>query len=202
MSAVTVENLSYMYPASENLVLENVSLNIKNGELVLLTGRSGCGKTTLAWCLCGLIPHIFGGIFKGKVFINGKNTLKPPVYELAKEVGIVFQNPESQFCTLNVEEEVAFGPENLGLPRESIKQRVAQALDFVRMQQYRHRSLITLSYGQKQRVALASILSMLPKVIVLDEPTSNIDTKTTKEVANVLVKLKHEQGKTISVNRT
>ena len=197
MDAVVIEDLTYMYPTSEKPVLQHISLKIECGEFVLVVGNSGCGKTTLARCICGLIPHVFQGRFTGKVFVNGKNTLEHPVYELARDVGLVFQNPESQFCTLTVEDEVAFGPENLGLSREEIGRRVEQSLRLVEMEQYRYDPLSSLSYGQKQRIAIASILSMSQDIIVLDEPISNIDAEAAKDILKIFANLKVEYGKTI-----
>jgi len=197
MKPIIVENLTYKYPASSTPSLTEVSLEVERGELVLITGESGCGKTTLARCICGLIPHVFEGEMSGRLLIHGKDTLKHPIYELARTVGLVFQNPEAQLCTLGVEDEVVFGPENMGLPREETEQRLDWALKCVEMCQSRHKLLQSLSYGQKQRIAIASILSMSPELLILDEPFSNIDYQATETISKMLVNLKGKQGKTV-----
>lgn len=197
MKAVVIENLSYTYPNSSKPSLRNVSLEIERGELVFIGGRSGCGKTTLARCICGLIPHVFGGEFSGRVVVADKDTVKHPVYALARSVGLVFQNPDTQFCTLEVEDEVIFGPENLGLPKWDIQKRLDWALNCVGLSQYINKPLQSLSYGQKQRVAIASVIAMSPEVLVLDEPFANVDCIAAKSIMETLIGLKEKQGKTI-----
>jgi len=194
---IVTENLTYTYPNSNEATLKDIDLEVKKGEFVLITGKSGCGKSTLARCMNGLIPHLFGGNMDGKVLIHGKNTKKHPTWELARHIGLVFQNPESQLFTLAVEDEVAFGPENFGVPREDIEKRVDWTLTSVGMNEFRFKPVFNLSDGQKQRVAIAANLSILPDILVLDEPTSNLDAKGAREVFGVLKYLKEEHKKTI-----
>lgn len=154
---------------------------VERGETILILGPSGCGKSTLTLCLNGLIPHTIGGEMTGQVFIAGRSTRQTSVGELARQVGIVFQDPESQFCTLTVEDEVAFGLENLRLPRERMGERIAAALAQVGLAGERATRLDRLSAGMKQRLALGCLLAMQPQILVLDEPTSNLDPQGTRE---------------------
>jgi energy-coupling factor transporter ATP-binding protein EcfA2 len=160
-------------------------------------GPTGVGKTTLCLALNGIVPHSTGGIFGGDVCVEGLNTRKADVATLASIVGIVFQDPESQFFNMAVEDEVAFGPESLGIDPKEIAERVDWALGVVDMRQHLRRSPFHLSGGQKQRVAIASILAMQPKILVLDEPTSGLDPMGKAEVFRVVRELKRLQGMTI-----
>jgi len=193
---IQIKNLSYRYSNSEKPVLKNINLTVKKGEFILIVGKSGCGKSTLARCLNGLIPHMFDGELEGDVIVFDKNTKEHQIWELARHVSIVFQNPESQFFNLTVEDEVAFGPENFGVPGASIREKVEKSLNQAGISKLRSKYVYKLSDGQKQRVAIAAILSMSPEILVLDEPTSNLDSKGTEEFFKVLEKLKAE-GKTI-----
>ncbi|MDP3065584.1 MAG: energy-coupling factor transporter ATPase [Methanobacteriaceae archaeon] len=196
MSEVSVSNLQYRYPHSMEPTLKGVDLEVEKGEFVFITGRSGCGKSTLARTLNGTIPHILGGEMDGQVRVKGKNTMEHLVSEIAPDLGFIFQNPESQFFTLRVEDEVAFGPENMGLTSNEIDKRVSNALDYVKMSLWRKRNVFQLSEGQKQRVAIAANLALDPDILVLDEPTSNLDLQGAVELFQVLEKLK-TQGKTM-----
>jgi len=160
-------------------------------------GSTGVGKTTLCLALNGIVPQSTGGIIRGEVIVAGLNTRQHPVPELASRVGIVFQDPESQFFNMTVEDEVAFGPESLGLDPREIRQRVDWALTMVGMSQHRHRSPFQLSGGEKQRVAIASILAMTPRILVLDEPTSGLDPIGKADVFRVVRELKQQDGMTI-----
>ena len=193
---IKIENLSYRYPNQTEYCLKNINFEIKKGEFVFVTGKSGCGKSTLAKCLNGTIPHIIGGEIEGNITVNGKNTRDYKVNEIAADIGFVFQNPESQFFTLNVADEVAFGPENLGLEPEDIQRRIRWALEEVEMSNMINENVYNLSEGQKQRVAIAANLSMLPEVLIMDEPTSNLDPQGAQRLFNILDKLK-SKGKTI-----
>ena len=195
--SIVVRDLSYRYPYSERDVIQGVDLRVDRGEFVLLVGRSGCGKTTLARCLNGLIPHVFQGELRGSVLVDGVSVAETPVYELAKHVGMVFQNPDTQLCTLTVEEEVAFGPENLGVERGEIERRVNWALSSLGIQGLRRRATFSLSDGEKQKVAVASALSMLPSILVLDEPTANLDPRASRMLVDALRTLRDEYGTTI-----
>ncbi len=193
-----VEDLHYAYPPPRpqdppSWVLRGVDLRLEEGECLALLGPTGAGKTTLCLALNGLVPRSTGGLIRGRVLVEGLDTRRHPVPELARRVGLVFQDPETQFFHLTVEAEVAFGPENLGLPRAEIAERVDWALRLVGMQAHRHRSPFHLSGGEKQRVAIASILAMTPKVLVLDEPTAYLDPRGKAEVLAVVRRLRQER---------
>lgn len=194
--SLQVDNLNYKYPNHEDYVLKNINLSVKNGEFIFITGKSGCGKSTLARCLNGILPKILGGEITGDIIVNGKNISKMEVSDLAGDLAFIFQNPESQFFTLKVEDEVAFGPENLNLKKSEIEKRVNWALEEVKMLKYRDENVFNLSEGQKQRIAIAANLSLLPEVLVLDEPTSNLDPPNAFKLFEILKKLK-QMGKTI-----
>ncbi|MBC7119163.1 MAG: ABC transporter ATP-binding protein [Methanobacteriaceae archaeon] len=185
---VSFENVSYTYPNQKEKALEDVTFQVKKGESVFITGKSGSGKSTIARAIMGIIPHIIKGKLEGNVIVNGKNTRKVTVKKLAADVGYVFQNPESQFFTLTVDQEVSLGPENLGFNK--IDKRVENALQMVGLEDKRYESVFNLSEGEKQKVAVASQLAMSPEVIVMDEPTSNLDPKATDDFFNILGNLK------------
>lgn len=172
---VQVRDLSLRYPYSKQFALREVSFSIAQGERVLLLGPSGGGKSSLALCLNGLVPHSIEAQISGSVQIIGTDTRQAQPADLARHVGIVFQDPESQFCTLTVQDEVAFGLENLRLPRSEMDWRIGRALEQVGMATYRHTRLDRISGGMKQRVAFAAALAMRPTLFILDEATSNLD---------------------------
>ena len=194
---VTVNNLSYIYTGQHEPALKNINFQISEGDFVLVAGPTGCGKSTLALCLTGLIPQVLGGEMQGKVIIDGKDTRSQEVYQLAQSIGLVFQNAENQLCSLTVEDEVAFGPENLAQPRDEIEKRVNFALNATSLSNLRQKYTFNLSGGQKHRTAIAASLSMLPKILVLDEPLSELDPIGSKEVLQTLKKLNEEFGMTI-----
>jgi energy-coupling factor transporter ATP-binding protein EcfA2 len=169
------EQFSYRYPESTTLSLEHLDLHLTNG-LTLLTGPSGSGKTTLLRTLNGLVPHFHGGWASGEASVMGHDLRLTSTRRLAREVAMVFQEPESQFVLATVQREVAFGPENLGLPGSEIADRVESALQVMGVHHLSARRLATLSGGERQRVALASALAMGPDLLVLDEPTSSSTT--------------------------
>ncbi|MEM1514563.1 MAG: ATP-binding cassette domain-containing protein [Candidatus Bathyarchaeia archaeon] len=197
MTILEARNLSYIYPNSEKTAIEDINLAIERREFVLLTGPSGCGKTTLCRCFNGLIPHFYGGRLKGEVIVVGLKTTEHPIYELAKHVGLVFQNPENQLFALTVEKDVAFGLENLGLPRDEIRRRVEWALKVTGIYNLRDKAPFELSGGQQQRVAIASVLAMQPEIIVLDEPTSFLDPLSARNILETIHQLNLELGKTV-----
>ena len=197
MPDIHFDRLSFTYEGSPEPVLRALDLVIPQGDCILLTGPSGCGKSTLALALAGFIPTRVGGHLLGSVYMGADNLSTMPIHEVAQRVGMVFQNPENQLVQLTVEEEVAFGPENLALPRVEIAQRVTQALASTGMEHLRFEQIYTLSGGQKQRVAIAAALAMRPKVLLLDEPTSDLDPVGTQEVLRVLRLLNQRYGMTI-----
>ncbi|MDH7478223.1 MAG: ATP-binding cassette domain-containing protein [Candidatus Bathyarchaeota archaeon] len=197
MPVIETRNLTYTYPGGTKPSISEVSIKIEKGEFALITGPSGCGKTTLCRCFNGLIPHFYQGELKGEVTVAGLNVLKNPIYEMAKHVGLVFQNPENQLFALSVEKDVAFGLENLGVPREEIRKRVDWALNLTGIYDLRERAPHELSGGQQQRVAIASILAMQPEVMILDEPTSFLDPLSAKKIFEVIYELNKKLGITV-----
>jgi len=197
MAIVEIENLSFTYQGSKKPALEEVDLSIEKGEFIIITGPSGCGKTTLCRCLNGLIPHFYRGEFKGRVVVAGLDTREHEIWELAQHVGLVFQNPENQLFCLTVEADVAFGPENLGLPREEIRERVDWALKATGIWDIRSRPPHELSGGQQQRAAIAGVLAMRPEILVLDEPTSFLDPAGAAGIISLLAGLNREHKITI-----
>jgi len=197
MVLIETKNLTYTYPGGTKPSIRDVSIKIDKGEFTLITGPSGCGKTTLCRCFNGLIPHFYQGELKGEISVAGLNVIEHPIYELAKHVGLVFQNPENQLFALSVEKDVAFGLENLGVPREEMRERVDWALNLTGIYDLRERAPHELSGGQQQRVAIASVLAMQPEVIVLDEPTSFLDPLSAKKIFEVIHELNRKLGVTV-----
>ena len=189
MAVIETKGLTYTYPGASRQSIADVSLKIDKGEFTLVTGPSGCGKTTLCRCFNGLIPHFYQGEMKGEINVAGLKIAEHPIYELAKHVGLVFQNPENQLFALSVEKDVAFGLENLGVPREEMREKVDWALQLTGIYDLRERAPYELSGGQQQRVAIASVLAMQPEVIVLDEPTSFLDPLSARKIFEVIHQL-------------
>jgi len=194
---IEVKNLTYTYPGSIKPSIKKVNLTIEKGEFLILTGPSGCGKTTLCRCFNGLIPNFYYGKLSGDIIVAGLSVRECPTFELAQRVGFVFQNPENQLFALSVEKDVAFGLENLGLPREEIRERVEWALDMVRITDLREMAPYELSGGQQQRVAIASVMAMRPEILVLDEPTSFLDPVAAKTIFEVVKRFNEELRMTI-----
>jgi energy-coupling factor transporter ATPase len=197
MAIVETANLTYTYPGVTKPSITDVSIRIEKSEFTLITGPSGCGKTTLCRCFNGLIPHFYQGELNGELTTAGLDVAKHPIYELAKHVGLVFQNPENQLFALSVEKDVAFGLENLGMPREEMRKRVDEAMKLTGIYDLRDRPPHELSGGQQQRVAIASVLAMRPEVIVLDEPTSFLDPLSAKRIFEVIENLNKNLGVTV-----
>lgn len=197
MAVIETKNVTYTYPGSTKPSIRDVSIKIEKGEFTLITGPSGCGKTTLCRCFNGLIPHFYQGELKGEITVEGLNVAKQAIHELARHVGLVFQNPENQLFALSVEKDVAFGLENLGVPREDMRKRVNWALQLAGIYDLRERAPHELSGGQQQRAAIASVLAMQPEVIVLDEPTSFLDPLGAKKIFEVIYDLNRKLGLTI-----
>lgn len=197
MAVIETKNISYTYPGGTKPSIIDISISIEKGEFTLITGPSGCGKTTMCRCFNGLIPHFYQGELKGKTLINRLNVVDNPIHELARHVGFVFQNPENQLFALSVEKDVAFGLENLGMPREEMRRRVDWALNLTGIDDLRERAPHELSGGQQQRVAIAAVLAMQPDVIVLDEPTSFLDPLSAKKIFEVIYDLNKKLGITV-----
>ena len=193
---ISIKNLSFKYDYEDEdaiQILKDINLEIKEGEFVALLGHNGSGKSTLAKLINGLLlPG------QGDVLVDGMNTKsEEEIWNIRRTAGMVFQNPDNQLVATIVEDEVAFGPENMGVEPSEIRRRVDRALEDVGMADYKKNAPHLLSGGQKQRVAIAGILAMSPKYIILDEPTAMLDPSGRREVIDTLVKLNKEEGKTI-----
>lgn len=197
MAVIETKDLTYTYPGSSKPSITDVSIKVEKSEFVLITGPSGCGKTTLCRTFNGLIPQFYQGDLKGEITVIGLNAAKHPTYEMAKHVGLVFQNPENQLFALSVEKDVAFGLENLGFPRDEIRNRVDWALNLTGIYDLRERSPYEMSGGQQQRVAIAAVLAMQPEIIVLDEPTSFLDPLSAEKIFEVIYELNRKLGLTV-----
>ncbi len=196
-----VKNVTYKHWNQSTPTLVDLSLQIQQGTLNVLVGPGGSGKSTLCNLFNGEIPHLLGGDFAGDVFIDGVNTRDVDVKDLAKQVGHVFQDPESMFATLTVEDEIAFGPENLKISAENIKIIVTKLLADTDLTPFRERLVWALSGGQIQKLGLAAVLAMQPRLIILDEPTSNLDPAATRSVHELVLELRKNGMTTLLVTR-
>ncbi|ADK81943.1 energy-coupling factor ABC transporter ATP-binding protein [Sediminispirochaeta smaragdinae] len=194
---VRFEDVWYHYPRTKAWSLKEITLSIKKGEFIAVIGENGAGKTTFCKCLNGIIPHTERGLLKGRVITSGLDTKTAYTSELALHVGIVLEDPDTQLFTTTVLNEVAFGPENLRQDPKEIRETARWALGVVGLEGFEDRPPTALSGGQKQRVAIASVLSMRPEIIVLDEPTSQLDPLGTEEVFEVVSQLRSRYGMTI-----
>lgn len=192
-----LDNVSYMYPRSEAPVLKDINLKIHKGEFLGLIGPTGAGKTTLCLTLNGIVPQFYGGRFFGAVTVAGLDTLEHPISTLAQHVGAVFEDPETQLTATSVENEIAFALENLKVPREEIRRRIPLVLEAVRLEGTEEKHPHELSGGQKQRLAIAAALALQPDVLILDEPTSQLDPVGGQEVFATVRELNKELGVTI-----
>ncbi|EHL07064.1 cobalt ABC transporter, ATP-binding protein [Desulfitobacterium hafniense DP7] len=196
---IELRDVSYRYPRAEEESLKQISLTVAKGKFIALMGPTGAGKTTLSLCLNGLIPQFLQGELQGEVRIGGKDTGEVRVQDLAKQVGLVLQDAESQIVGRTVAEDVAFGPRNFGIPLAEIQQRVAQALAKVRLNGYDQRSTAELSGGEKQRLVIAGVLALEPELLVMDEPASELDPEGRFQVYRTLDDLCREKERTILV---
>lgn len=194
---IKIEGLTFYYNETTQPALRDVNLEIQDGEFILVTGPSGSGKSSLGRCFNGLIPHFYGGKVTGRIAVQGLDPMKHSTREMATKVGMIFQDPENQLVTLDVEREIAFGLENLALPRDLIAKRLEESLDTLGISGLRHRQLHELSGGEKQKVAIASVLALHPEILILDEPTSELDPKGAEELLSVVTRLNDELGITI-----
>jgi energy-coupling factor transport system ATP-binding protein len=195
---IKLKNISYSYPFRKELVLQNINCEIRKGEAVLFTGPSGCGKSTLMRVINGLIPHFFQGHLKGTIDINGIKNNERGIPGIAKDIGTLFQDPEQQFFTLDVESELAFAHEQRGTSPGFIKEMIDEMSEKLGIKHILKSSIFNISEGEKQKVALGTVLSMKPGIILLDEPTANLDPHATLELGKMILKLK-EQGMTIII---
>ncbi|HUG35198.1 MAG TPA: ABC transporter ATP-binding protein [Anaerolineales bacterium] len=198
MAIVELKDVTYKYPLTESLALQNIHLKVDQGEFVAVIGPNGAGKSTLCYTIAGFVPHFFKGELTGTVEVAGNESSKSSLHEWVLNVGLAFQNPFNQIsgAKYTVFEEIAFGLENIGVPREEMIQRVEEAMQLTGISDLADRSPYSLSGGQQQRVALASILVMQPKVLVLDEPTSQMDPIGAREVFGV-IRTMAEKGMTV-----
>ena len=194
---IIFEHVTFTYPQSTQPALRDISLELAAGDLVLLIGHSGAGKSTLLRCLNGLAPHFSGGVLSGNVRVNGLDPVAAKPQVMSRHVGFVFQDPESQFVMDRVEDEIAFALENAAMPPQEMRVRVEETLDLLDLEPLRDRALATLSGGEKQRVAIAAALALRPDVLVLDEPTSQLDPKSAEDVLSALVRLNQDLGLTV-----
>jgi energy-coupling factor transporter ATPase len=197
MAIIETKGLTYTYPGATKPSIRDVSLTIEKGEFAILTGPSGCGKTTLCRCFNGLIPHFYAGQLEGELTVAGLKVIEHPMYEMAQQVGLVFQNPENQLFALSVEKDVAFGLENLGVSRDEMRKRVDWALQTTGIEELHERAPHELSGGQQQRVAIACVLAMQPSVMVFDEPTSFLDPLGAQKIFEVINDLNKKLGVTV-----
>jgi energy-coupling factor transport system ATP-binding protein len=194
---IAFESVSYRYPKADRAVLRDFEWEIGESELVLLAGESGSGKSTILRCLNGLVPHFSGGEFGGRVLVRGEDTRVLPTRALARSVGFVFQDPEAHSVSTTVEDEIAFGMEQLGVPVPAMRRRVEEALDLTGTERIRKRSIGTLSGGERQRVAIAAALALQPRILALDEPTSQLDPAGAEDVLDAVRRLNEELGITV-----
>jgi len=197
VAAVKVENLVYAYPGGQP-VLKRLNFTVDAGETVAVIGLSGCGKTTLCQCLCGLAPHVLGGSMQGRVLIQGQETTECKLPQLACEIGMVFQNPDVQLVTTTVEDEIAFAPENLCLPPLEISNRVEEILNLLGFSHLRLKNPGLLSGGQRQLLSLGAVLALRPSIMVLDEPMAQLDGKGRHLVRDILLSMR-AQGETLII---
>lgn len=199
MEYLHVDNLSYCYPSKQEKALKNIDFVLNKGEILFIAGESGSGKSTLGKCISGSAPNFYGGTVWGDVKINGDSIGKMDNSIRAATITMVFQDPERQLVMNKVHREIAFGLENVGVPQHEIKRRVWEALQFSNLLEIAFRDISTLSGGQKQKVAITSALSYLPEIIILDEPTSQLDPASSEEVISLIEKINKELGITIIV---
>jgi len=199
LGIVEARNLTYSYPNASKPAIEDISLSINPGEFILLTGPSGCGKTTFCRALNGLIPKFYNGTLSGSVHIAGLDVAEHSTMELARHIGLIFQNPDNQIFALTVEKDIAFGLENLGVPKAEMYKEIDWAAEATGIESLRLRATHELSGGQKQRLTIASVLAMHPSIIVMDEPTSFLDPVGAEHIFEVLNRLNKEHGMTIII---
>ena len=197
MSVIKVENLTVQYAGEETNALDGVSLEVQKGEFVALLGAHGAGKTTLCLSLNGIVPNMISADMYGSIEVLGEVPPKIPVRQLATKVGSIFDNPEFQMSQLTVFEEVALGLQNLGVEKSTIEKNIKESLKLVGLEGFEERSPFEISGGQQQRLAMASALAMKPEILILDEPTSNLDPIGKEEVFSVTRSLNQEEGLTV-----
>ncbi len=200
MCMINFNNFHYRYKGNEEYALKDINIKIQKNKFILLAGETGSGKTTLIRCFNGLIPQFYAGYYKGSVEINGKDTAETPIADLSTDVGIVFQNPENQLIAMNVEHEIAFGLENLGVPREEMEKRINEVVRITEIEHLLDKAPFELSGGEQQRVAIASILVLNPRILILDEPTALLDPYMADKIIVLLKDIQLEKEITIMIS--
>ncbi|MFX0036116.1 MAG: energy-coupling factor ABC transporter ATP-binding protein [Candidatus Hermodarchaeota archaeon] len=200
MDLVNFINFYYRYKGNDDYALNNINLKIEDNTFILLCGETGSGKTTLIRCMNGLIPQFYSGFYKGKIIVNGKDTIETSIANLSTEVGIVFQNPENQLISMNVEHEIAFGLENLGISPKEISNRIMESASLTEIEHILDKAPFELSGGEQQRVAIASILVLRPKILILDEPTALLDPYMARKIIRLLQEIRQDKNITIMVS--
>lgn len=194
MRPLTIKDLDFSY--EDRPILKGIDLCLDEGKIVSIVGLSGCGKSTLCYCICGIIPHIIEGHLSGSVNVFGEEVSSKRLADISTQVGIVFQNPDTQLFSPTVEDEIAFGPENLCLPRQKIAERIDESLEIAGLSDLRTRHPHNLSGGEKQLIAIASVIAMHPKILLFDESLSQVDMEGSERIKNVILELKG-MGKSI-----
>ncbi|MBM3308708.1 MAG: ABC transporter ATP-binding protein [Candidatus Altiarchaeales archaeon] len=194
---VEFKKVSYKYPDARKNALSNFNLKVNKGEFILVRGPSGSGKTTFLKCINGLVPHYSGGVFQGRVFVNGLDTIKNSIEGISQSVGFIFQDPENQIICSTVEGEIAFGLENKKTPRGQIGRKMAKIAKELEMQPLLKRQISELSSGEKQKVILASVLALEPEILLLDEPSSQLHPESAEKLNAILSKLNKEKNITV-----
>ncbi|UCH04888.1 MAG: ATP-binding cassette domain-containing protein [Candidatus Thorarchaeota archaeon] len=197
MALIEFVDFSFKYLGADSLALRKITTTVEEGEYVVVTGPSGCGKTTLCRTINGLVPHFHRGYIAGNVHVDGQNTRESTVANLASSVGLVFQNPANQLVTLNVEKELAFGPENLGVEPSEVRRRVEEIIELLNLDYLREKHPHEMSGGEQQRVAIGAILALKPKILVADEPTSNLDPRSAELILDIIAQLNKKNGMTV-----
>ncbi|MFW9925216.1 MAG: energy-coupling factor ABC transporter ATP-binding protein [Candidatus Thorarchaeota archaeon] len=197
MPLIEFADFSFKYLGAETLALRRINLKIEQGEYLVLTGPSGCGKTTLCRAINGLVPQFHRGYIAGHVYVDGMDTREHNVAQLAPTAGLVFQQPENQLVTLNVEREIAFGPENLGVEANEVRRRVEELIEMLDLEHLRDKHPHEMSGGEQQRVAIAATLALKPKILVADEPTSNLDPRSAENILDLVSDLNTKRNLTV-----
>ncbi len=200
MALVSFQNFYFRYKGNEEYALNNINLELEENKFILLCGETGSGKTTLIRCLNGLIPQFYAGFYKGSVSVCGKDTSETPISSLSTEAGIVFQNPENQLIAMNVEHEIAFGLENLGVKPKEISRRIQESASLTEIEHILDKAPFELSGGEQQRVAIASILVLQPRILILDEPTALLDPFMANKIISLIKEIQKEKKITIIIS--
>ena len=196
---ITIQDFSFTYKGEKKPALQDVCLTVPEGGFLGVIGPAGAGKTTLARAVSGMIPHHYTGEYYGSVTVDGMDTVETSLEEISRLVGMVFQDVDSQIISPVVEDEMLYGLENFGIPREEIPARIGEALEKVGIAELRERTIGSLSGGQRQKVAIASIIALKPRILVLDEPTGELDPRSSRQVFSLLKELNEEQGVTVII---